>query len=271
MSQVVYVYEGLGAAFTSSNLLLSSLRQCLCPAAYSIQRITAQQIKTGDWVDRCAAVVFGGGYDLGFLNSLGEEGVEEIRRYVLGGGSYLGVCAGAYFACDYIQFEKGTKMEVSGYRPLKFYPGQCQGSVAPNFSYNSQRGAAVLPITITPHTIPRLDRDTTLHAYVNGGGCFSPYPSREEFPDIQSLETLARFESLDGAPEAVVRCEVGMEGGVAVLSSPHVEFSAFELNPTDLYLMPLQRALRNSDRLREAFFRSLLEKANLRLRPRALL
>ena len=77
----------------------------------------------GDWQDSCAALVLGGGYDLGFLQSLGQEGTDEIRSFVLQGGTYIGICAGAYFACDHIEFEKGSKMEVCGNRPLKFYPG----------------------------------------------------------------------------------------------------------------------------------------------------
>ena len=78
---------------------------------------------SGGWQDRCAALVLGGGYDMGYLRSLGKEGTDMVRNFVLDGGTYIGMCAGAYFACDYIEFEKGSSMEVQGYRPLKFYPG----------------------------------------------------------------------------------------------------------------------------------------------------
>ena len=47
MGQMVYVYEGPGAFPTSANLLVSSLRRCLCPRSYSIRRISPQQIKQG--------------------------------------------------------------------------------------------------------------------------------------------------------------------------------------------------------------------------------
>ena len=102
--------------------------------------------------------------------------------------------------------------------------------------------------------------------YINGAGFFSPYPSQDKFPDIQKVESLALFESLDGRPPAVVKCEVGNKGGVAILSSPHIEFAAFELNCTDKYLMKIERELRNSDSMRELFLKSCLGMGNLRMK-----
>ena len=43
-------------------------------------------------------LIIGGGYDLGYLEWLGEHGCLEIRKFVQSGGFYLGICAGAYFA-----------------------------------------------------------------------------------------------------------------------------------------------------------------------------
>ena len=48
------------------------------------------------------------------------------QEFVENGGSYLGICAGAYFACDYIEFDKNGPLEVVGPRDLKFYPGKCE-------------------------------------------------------------------------------------------------------------------------------------------------
>ena len=68
-------------------------------------------------------MAIGGGYDMGFLTALGEKGVTHIRDFVLSGGSYFGICAGGYFACDSIAFDEGGALEVCGDRPLKFFPG----------------------------------------------------------------------------------------------------------------------------------------------------
>ncbi len=82
----------------------------------------------GSWRKQAAAIALGGGYDLGYINALGKAGMSQIQDYVREGGSYLGLCAGAYFACDYIEFDKGGPLEVVGERWLKFFPGNLEVS-----------------------------------------------------------------------------------------------------------------------------------------------
>jgi len=69
-------------------------------------------------------LAIGGGYDLGLISALGDSGMVNIGDYVRSGGSYLGACSGAYFACDRIEFDKGGPLEVVGDRKLKFFPGK---------------------------------------------------------------------------------------------------------------------------------------------------
>ena len=42
-------------------------------------------------------------------NKWASNGVTASSGYVEGGGAYLGLCAGAYFACDIVEFALGTK------------------------------------------------------------------------------------------------------------------------------------------------------------------
>ena len=58
-----------------------------------------------------------------YFAALGAIGMSKIKDYVTQGGSYLGICSGAYFACDRIEFDKGGPLEVIGERFLKFHPG----------------------------------------------------------------------------------------------------------------------------------------------------
>lgn len=53
----------------------------------------------------------------------------HLAEFVEAGGSYLGFCAGAYFAASRVEFEVGTSMEVTGERQLAFFPGVARGSV----------------------------------------------------------------------------------------------------------------------------------------------
>jgi hypothetical protein len=48
--------------------------------------------------------------------------------YVLdGGGAYLGLCAGAYYACASIEFDRGGPLQVAGPRELRLFAGSARG------------------------------------------------------------------------------------------------------------------------------------------------
>ena len=72
-----------------------------------------------------ALLAIGGGFDTGYIRALNTDGLEKIRDYVTTGGRYLGICAGAYLACQEIEFDKGGPLEVCGPRSLQFLPGNC--------------------------------------------------------------------------------------------------------------------------------------------------
>ena len=171
--------------------------------------------------DRASAalLVFPGGRDLPYCAQLnGELGTGRVARFVRGGGAYLGLCAGAYFASARVDFELGTPLEVTGARELAFFPGAAVGAVAPGFAYASESGACAMrlrfaaappPPRAAPPHLPQLAMDDECLAYVNGGPAFMLPPGIEADPAVQ---VLAAYEN--GAP-AAVRCTVG--AGVAVL------------------------------------------------------
>jgi glutamine amidotransferase-like uncharacterized protein len=51
--------------------------------------------------------------------------------FVQAGGSYLGLCAGAYYACAAIEFEPGSALQVTGLRELHFLHGVAKGAAFP--------------------------------------------------------------------------------------------------------------------------------------------
>ncbi|XP_025088273.1 biotin--protein ligase-like isoform X2 [Pomacea canaliculata] len=214
----VVVYNGEGACEKSFNLLKKSLENCLCPEAHPVSCITPEDIKKGGLSHDCAAVVFGGGYDKGFIHALGSEGIQEIRSFVLGGGKYFGFCAGGYFGCDYIEFDKGGPLEVCGKRDLCFYPGKCIGPVVPHFEYDTHRGADAVPIRV--HDIPQLTSGFTCKLYVNGGGKFMPYHDSSGC----KIDIIASYCNLPNQPAAIIKSEIGAKGGRAILTGCHPEF-----------------------------------------------
>jgi biotin--protein ligase len=150
--------------------------------------------------------VMPGGRDLPYVEALSGRGIQVIHDYIAAGGRFLGICAGAYFASSYVEFDKGGDLEVLGERALKFFPGKAIGPAFPPFMYNSDAGARVLPLSYNGDT-----QQFAAHSYYNGGCFFEPRPSSQ-------YKVLATYE--DGRA-AIVTCSVLK--GKALLSGVHFE------------------------------------------------
>ncbi|XP_033739935.1 biotin--protein ligase-like [Pecten maximus] len=169
----VLIYKGEGAKEENVEQLLKQISKYTSPAKYNIKTISPEETKKGTWTSSTALYVIGGGYDLGFIRALGDEGTLKIRDYVRAGGRYLGICAGAYFACNSIEFDKGGPQQVCGDRILRFFPGVCVGPVHGPYNYNVKVSARAVPIQFSdPNWNPQ--QSTSLCGYFNGGGMFLP-------------------------------------------------------------------------------------------------
>ncbi|CAI9740979.1 Hypothetical predicted protein [Octopus vulgaris] len=251
--KTVYVYNGEGCGETSLSMLMESLTSSLDTRVHDVQMISAKSIIEGSWTKDAAAICFGGGYDLGFIRSLGKLGVKTIQDYVYQGGSYLGICAGAYFACDAVAFDKGGPMEVVGERHLKFFHGSCEGPCYPGFKYNSEIGAK-------PALVNFVETKTTFPVYYNGGGACFQYENADPVKHPKS-KILAHFEELNNKPIAVVKNEVGL--GRSVLSNVHLEFNPHLLDERNEYLSQFLDALKDHEEKRKRYFVYILTHLNL--------
>lgn len=75
------------------------------------------------------ALLVGGGYAYpGYTVYVSGAGKARIQEFVHGGGAYVGICAGAYFACDSLSYEGATIGDESGY-DMNLYDGVCGGPV----------------------------------------------------------------------------------------------------------------------------------------------
>eukprot|EP01134_Creolimax_fragrantissima_P006231 CFRG6231T1 len=149
-----------------------------------IATITPDDVRLGEWVKDAAAIFVGGGADMGYLQELAHDvcscvcvneflpkgsirindinekrtlacnsrhvslpdGISVIREYIQAGGVYVGICAGAYMACNRVIFDEGGALEVIGDRPLSFFPGNGVGPVVGDYDYASERGARAVRI-----------------------------------------------------------------------------------------------------------------------------
>ena len=180
------------------------LAGALADNGYDVRRVVAEDILAGKWQDGCDLLAFPGGADRPYMDKLNGRGNDLIRDYVESGGRYLGVCAGAYYACRRIDFT-GVDLRVTADRELAFFPGTAVGSLtklAASYEIGNLACAAATPV----------DGVDMLY----WGGCvFRP-------DDDAEFDVLARFDALPPDDNiAAVRCRVG--DGEAILTGMHAE------------------------------------------------
>lgn len=134
----VLVYSGEGAGHRSIRSAVESLTKTL---HVTVDTIGTKELLQGTWVEDCRMLVMPGGADLPYCKALNGTGNRIIRGFVTSGGSYLGLCAGAYYATSFVNFAKGEAMEVIGPRELAFFAGRATGPAYSGFDYASERGA----------------------------------------------------------------------------------------------------------------------------------
>ncbi len=159
-----------------------------------------------------------------FKECLGQNGCQQIRNFVEAGGYYIGICAGAYFASEFIEFDLNGELEVLGERILKFFPGKAIGPLN-NFKYNDNDNSSIAA------KIKLLENGLNAYVYLNGGCYFEPWS------DVcNKTKVIATYEhnlnSLTCRNKiAVVECLVGK--GKCLLSGVHFEFDARHLDSTN--------------------------------------
>ncbi|KAG2452489.1 hypothetical protein HYH02_002728 [Chlamydomonas schloesseri] len=148
-SPAVMVYNGEGAGYRSARTALESAREFLAPGVH-VRFLSTSELLEGSWVDRCLLLIMPGGADLPYCKHLNGRGNRIIRGYVEAGGAYLGICAGAYYACSRVEFEPGSRLQVVGDRELAFFPGRARGAAYPGFDYLSEAGSTAAPLAFRP-------------------------------------------------------------------------------------------------------------------------
>ncbi|KAK9825113.1 hypothetical protein WJX74_010003 [Apatococcus lobatus] len=148
-SPVACVYSGPGAGERSVASAKEALRASVSQAV-QVQSLDAASLLAGHWTASCMLLVMPGGADLPYCRDLNGLGNSLIRAFVEAGGAYLGLCAGAYYACRRIEFEMGSRLQVEGERELAFFPGLARGGIYSGFDYASEGGSRAAPLTFLP-------------------------------------------------------------------------------------------------------------------------
>ncbi|KAI9030996.1 biotin-protein ligase [Phycomyces nitens] len=209
-------------------------------------------------------LVIPGGRDLPYCEDLDGNVNARMRRYVADGGRYLGLCAGAYYASQSIEFQKGTPMEVVGPRQLGFYPGMSRGTMYPGFVYNSEKGARVVPIDLNPESLSTKDYTglpSSLKTYYNGGGYFVDAEGKKD------VEVLAWYNEKglcqDKRPAAAVLCHVGQGSAALMGIHPEYDVSTMDLSEAGKDGSFVQQLI-VSDQARKTFLCAVFSKMGLK-------
>jgi glutamine amidotransferase-like uncharacterized protein len=150
-----------------------------------------------------------GGRDLPYKKKLKGIGNQHIQNYVREGGIYIGFCAGAYYGCSSIEFDKGGQYEIVEPRELSLFSGLGVGPLIP-YEYNSRRGARVMEFQ-TP-------QKHTCKSYYNGG-CAFVLPKDVDQSSVQVMGVYG--EKYQNKP-AIVWSRYGK--GQVLLSGLHIEY-----------------------------------------------
>jgi biotin--protein ligase len=197
------VFSDKGVCLPSAKALKKQLKTLLGPSI-SVFEVDGEYLRTQKWEDKTVVLAMGGGICSEWDQQLQAEGIQKIRNYVLGGGKYIGFCAGAYFASA-----KSCFGGVEKNRPLAFFPGRAVGPLVKG-DYLSLEGARATDVSFK---IKGVSVDGAL--YYQGGCLFDV----EE--DSTGVEIMGLYCCIGKA--AAVFCKVGK--GCAFLFGPHPEFN----------------------------------------------
>lgn len=177
----------------------------------TVHRVCAADVRAGA-LTQFDLLCCSGGSGGGQGKALQKSGRQIVRTFVEGGGDYIGICGGAYLACE--NFSWGLGILDAGTK-----------------KGNWRRGRATLPVAITDEGRSQLNvsENEVEIVYANG-----PILRRAERPDIPDFQVLATFKDevaqndspkgiMTGSP-AIVLGNYGA-GQVYVLS-PHPESTA---------------------------------------------
>ncbi|RRD40042.1 biotin--protein ligase [Leptotrichia sp. OH3620_COT-345] len=210
---LIYADEG-----TSEIGVSSLLTACKTKLGLEAKRVSSEDIKNGI-LKTTDIFVIPGGADIPYCKKLNGEGNRKIIEYVDAGGLYIGICAGAYYACRRINF-KGEEYTIKGERELGFFQGTAKGSLASltNGNYFNEKSNSKKMVSLKFKGKSEIYKNEVY--YYHGGPTF--IPDKEGKIDNKyserNYQIIARFRN--GMPAIIA----GTKGkGKYFLSSIHFE------------------------------------------------
>ena len=187
-------------SITTTNLSNNEFQQNLITTTADITKTTTTSgtTNTAAVTTSVKLLIIPGGRDLPYVQHLNEECVSLIKEFISNGGSYLGICAGAYFSSNHVVFDPNGPLRVVGPRSLALFPGRTVGPAYPGFVYNSTSGCRMVPLEFVGSlrktmTVDERGEDSACAAFFDGGGYFDVSDNRNSM----DCEVLAYYKDSD--------------------------------------------------------------------------
>ncbi|MDF2577204.1 MAG: biotin-protein ligase [Chlamydiales bacterium] len=237
----VYIYKDDGVSEESLGQTIFMLKDSSA-GKYLVKTITAEEVQQDAWIEYAVLFVIPGGADLPYVRKLNGLGNQKIKQYVEEGGSFLGICAGAYYASSYVQFDKDGPLEVLGDRELSFFQGKAIGPILAPYDYKTHSSCRAAKISTIFSSVPQTV------VYYNGGGFF------ENVESFSNTKVIATYEN---ELPSIIAMTCGK--GKVVLSGVHFEYNPLLLDSNDAYIQKILMPLIQFDASRRVLIEQLLQ------------
>jgi glutamine amidotransferase-like uncharacterized protein len=217
---MIYIYADYGTGHESVRHTAHFVRHhTTMPIAY----LMAPDVCAGHWTRNARLFILPGGFDRPYVRKLSGKGDNEIRQYIINGGSFLGICAGSYYASSCIEFNKNGDHPICEPRRLSLFDGMVQGPHLKAYDPQSKQGACVARLSTIWDDVPET------HAFYNGGGVFI---NADRAP---KTTVLAQYSATN--KPAIIHVKKGR--GNVILSSPHFEYDPVLMDYTDPWVQQM--------------------------------
>jgi glutamine amidotransferase-like uncharacterized protein len=207
----ILIYKDLGV----SNYFLPYLEKEL-NSYFKISFIDRNGILYGNCFKKANILIIPGGRDIYYHEKLNGNGNNQIRYFIQSGGSYLGICAGAYYGCFSIEFAKNTKLKVIADRNLRLVDTKATGPVLNNFFSYENKSAKNIDVYYNF----KQSNFSKLEMYYHGGCTFE---------NLKDCDILAYYDFEKKFP-AIIYKKFGK--GKVLLSGVHFEHPSIGENLT---------------------------------------
>tara|TARA_R110002050_G_scaffold8396_1_gene30782 strand:+ start:10235 stop:10945 length:711 start_codon:yes stop_codon:yes gene_type:complete len=197
----IAIYKDIGVSPA-----VESLAASLKELGHTTKYITAEDL-INKGLEGYKVFFMPGGADLYYGKKLNGKGTTHIKDWVYNGGTYFGICAGAYFGSTTCEFDKGGLQEVMGDRELAFFPGTATGPLFGYYNYKGHTSGKIVKISYEGSDYP---------VYFNGGCTFKNYGN---------VKVLAYYKGTQDP--AIIEASYGQ--GKAILSGIHYEITCVYL------------------------------------------